>query len=169
MNVLRRGAMRLMSNDPTPDSWVNVEADDTPLLQRCVEIMQTMSSRYDILDIDHRVRPWIAVEGGSIAYFLDSTHEIVLPYVFSPKQRMYDITTFGFLSNDVQGVLDLALAKLRKIIVLSGVSSTVFAGVPTTFDYAGMSQLLALLQSQPGVQVKVLPVAGNLSMWRITV
>ena len=152
-----------------PDSWRNVEVVDGPLLQRCLDIMRLMSSRYNAIDVDHRVRPWMAVEKGAIAYYLDGTREIVLPYAFSPKHKMYDITSFGFQSSDVQGVLDLALAKLRKIIALSGVSSTVFAGVPSEYDYPGMNQLLALVPSQPGVQVTVLPVAADFSVWRIKV
>jgi hypothetical protein len=152
-----------------PDTWIDVSVGDGPLLQRCLDIVRMMSKRYNAIDVDHRVRPWLAVDKGVIAYYRDGDDEIVLPYQFSQKHRMYEITSFGFLSNNVQGVVDLAVAKLRKIIASSGLSNTVFAGVPTEYDYPGMHQFLALVPVQPGVQVTVLPVASDFSMWRITV
>ena len=158
-----------VTTEAAPDLWTNVGRENTQLLQRCLDIMRVMSTRYNAIDVDHWVRPWMAGDKGAIAYYLDATREIALPYVYSPKHRMYDITSFGFLSSDVQGVLDLSLAKVRQIIATSGESNTVFGGVPATFDYPGMTQLLALLPSQPGVNVVVRPVTADFAIWRVTV
>jgi len=156
-------------NAPEPASWLNVEIENTGLLERCLTVLRKMSSRYNAIGLNDRVRPWMAAEGGTVAYYQDAAYEIVLPFAYSARHRMYDIASFGFLSGNVQGVMDLALAKLRHVIEASGESRTVFSTVPTSFDYPGMSQFLNLLPAQPGVQVVVRSIASDIAIWRITV
>ena len=93
--------------------WTEVGLDDEVLLQRCLDIMKAMSSRYERVTIEETVRPWLKVEGGKAYYYKQGILEIVMVLLFSPKRSQFRLTTVGFLNGAPNQVFDLLRVELK--------------------------------------------------------